>query len=433
MQNQTSPTFQFAQNEIDGGDGHIIIDTPIGDVSSSESQLTGEDAVSLLHDKYPELDHYLDQLNVSDDTSIQDILTSIQDLANNAGDTNTDVTTIEISTVNYGTLFIEQLADLTIPVAENDARIVIESYGKRLLDNIYTPGLDGLVHLDLREFVFDNTAIAMSDNRHNTGEDGYLEQDGSGLILEISVTHGSTTDQYELWVNAFRSEAVTKMSDIDRIDIPTDALIPLTIFRENDLHNASVNVHLVSAGRRTFLHTGYIGDGDGYLVTTDIPVSRLPYRMGEPFYLEFKIQTGKTWISSGWVYSYKTVRTPIYRVTNAPAQQYLFLNDYGHFDIIPMHGTLTLAPEYDIENAFRTNAVERAKATKRTLYTQNTGALSRATAVALSELLLSRRIFHYTPGGALRRIVVEAPTVNISTKNSINTATFSWRYADNKQ
>lgn len=430
MQQHTNPTFQYAQNELDGGDGRIIIDTPIGDVSSSESQLTGEDAVAFIHDKHPELDGYLDQLNVSDDTSIQDILTDIQDLADAAGDTDTDTTTITISTVNYGTLFIEQLADLTIPISENDAHIVIESYGKTLLDNIYTPGLDGLVHLDLREFVYDNTAIAMSDHRNTPNHEGYLEQDGSGLLLEIAVTHGSTTDQYELWVNAFRSEAVEKMSDIDRIDIPTDALIPLTIYRENILANAPTSVFLVSAGRRLLLHNGTIGDGDGYLVTTDIPVSRLPYRLGEPFYLEFKVATNRYRRGHSYQYSYKTVRTPVYRVTRTAAQQYIFLNDYGHFDIIPMHGALTLAPEYDIENAFRSNSVERARATKHTLYTQNTGPLSRVTAVMLSSLLLSRRIFHYSPGGSLRRIVIEAPTVNISTNNSINTATFSWRYAD---
>lgn len=408
--------------------------TSIRDVSTTESSLTGDDAVELILDKDPSLEKYIDRVTFDDTTPIQEILEQIQEIANSDGDEGTDTSSIELSNANEGHLFLEQVADLTIPVSENDARIVITSNGNTLLDNIYTPSLDGLVHLDLREFIYDNTAIVIPGHYADPDNDSYMEQEASGLFLEISVTHGSTTDNYEFWVNAFRSEALSKISDVDRIDIPTNAIIPLSLYRDNKIDNALYHIYLVSGSRRQHLYRGYIGSGDGYLVNTDILVSRLPYRMGEPFFLEFIVAVKRDWGPHNQInYTLRTIRTPIYRVTPAEAEQYIFLNEYGHFDIIPMHGSLTLTPEYDIQNAFRSLGVERAKATMHPLYTQNTGNLTRATAVALASLLLSRRIYHYTPGGTIRRIVVESPTLSISAKNSINTATFSWRYADNKQ
>ena len=430
---QETNSFQTATHEM-YIDGEGQQSTSISDVSTPESSLKGEDAVELILDKDPSLGKYIDRVIFDDTTTIQDILEQIQDIADSDGDENTDTSSIELSNANEGHLFIEQVADLTIPVSENDARIVIMSNGNTLLDNIYTPSLDGLVHLDLREFIYDNTAIVIPGHYTDPDNDNYMEQEASGLFLEISVTHGSTTDNYELWVNAFRSEALSRMSDVDRIDIPTDAIIPLSLYRDNNLSNAPFDIYLVSGSRRQRIYEGHIGDGDGYLVNTDIPVSRLPYRMGEPFFLEFVVAVNYTRDQYNQRhYTWRTVRTPIYRVTPAEAEQYIFLNDYGHFDIIPMHGSLTLTPEYDIQNAFRSLGVERAKATMHPLYTQNTGNLTRATAVALASLLLSRRIYHYAPGGSIRRIVVESPTLSISAKNSINTATFSWRYADNKQ
>lgn len=402
--------------------------TFIDSVSESSADKTGEAAAIEIIRQKPELEDAIRAIDITDDMDIQDILDSLPD--------DVDASGVSISDTREGHLFIEQLADLAIPAVE-DAHVVIESYGMPLLDNIYTPGLDGYIHLDLRELVLECTDIMLSDHRNATGEDykTYMDQEDSGTLLDITVTHGDKTDNYEFWVNSFTAEAVQKMSDIDRIDIPTDALIPLTIYRENYLANAPVKVFLVTATRRILLHEGAIGDGDGYLISTDVPVSRIPYRMNEPFYLEFRIATKYSDTlrrsSASRTYDWKTVRTPVYRVTPATAQQYLFLNDYGHFDIIAMTGAMVLTPEYELENSFRTNSVERAKATRRARYTQNSGPLSRQTATVLSQLLLSRKIYVYTPGTEPRRIVIEEPAASISSHNPVNTITFAWRYAEN--
>lgn len=417
-------------------DSDPVRPTDISDVAQSEAELTGGDAMDFILQLHPEWEDYIVQLDPADDTSIADILGSIQDLADNAGDDSVDVSEVDLSTTREGTLFFEQVSDLAIPATE-DTRIVIESYGETLLDNIYTPGLDGFIHLDLREFVHENTMVNLPGHRDAEGDDyqAYMTQDGSGLYLQIIATHGATTDRYEFWVNSFRSEAVTRMSDIDRIDIPTDALIPLTVFREMNLGSAPVEVFLVTATRRLHLHDGIVADdGDGYLVSTDVPVSRIPYRMNEPFYLEFRIATGRDYEHetdpAQPVYLRKVVKTPVYRVTPAPAHQYLFLNDYGHYDILPMSGALGLTPEYELENAFRSHSVERAKATCRMLYTQNSGPLTRQAATVLSQLLLSRVIYFYVPGSDPCRIVIENPSVSIADDKPFNTASFSWRYAE---
>lgn len=414
-------------------DGYIPYNDPVettdlDSVSTPETELTGEDAVNLIRRRKPEWLPYLESITYTPTTPITDILDDIQDLADADGDETVDTGTIELSDEMSAHLFIEQLADIAIPTT-GDTRITIVNSERPLLDNIYTPGLDGSIHLDLREFILENTAIGLSAHRDAEGTDyqTYYEQEGSGLSMEITALCGAVTHTYYIWANAFRAATLSRMSDIDRIDIPADALIPLSVFRENEMRNAPVEVYMVTATRRIHLHDGYIGDGDGYLISTDVPVSRIPYRPGEPFCLEFRICTE---VSSGTTFKWRTVRTPVYRVTSGRMQQYLFLNDYGNYDLVPMSGSLNFTPEYDLENAFRTYAVERAKAQRHPLYVQNSGPLSKQTATALSALLLSRRIYIYTPGEAPRRIVIENPSVDISTHNPINTVTFSWRYAE---
>lgn len=407
--------------------------TNITSESSSESSAKGDAAAAIIIEKKPAWGQYLDHVTITPDKPITDILDEIQDLADADGDETVDTGTIELSDEMYATLFFQQLGDLTIP-ATADTRITITSDGQTLLDNIYAPGLDGSIHLDLRELVHENTAIGLPSHRDAEGDDyqTYYEQEGSGLQMDITTQQGVTTQVFHIWANAFRSEVLDRMSDIDSIDIPADALIPLSVFRDNNLSNAPVRVFLVSATRRVHLHDGAIGDGDGYLITTDVPVSRIPYRPGERFFLEFEIATDRKPGSdpADGLYIWRTVRTPVYRVTPAPAHQYLFLNDYGNYDLVPMSGALTLAPEYETENAFRTYTVERAKATRRPLYTQNSGPLSRQAATVLSSLLLSRRIYYYEPGSAPRLIVIENPSVSISDNNPVNTVTFSWRPAE---
>ena len=94
-----------------------------------------------------------------------------------------------------------------------------------------------------------------------------------------------------------------------------------------------------------------------------------------------------------------------------------------------MSGAKTFTPEYDIENASRSYSIEKVSSTKQNLWTQNTGPQTIDTLTALSELLLSPEIFHYIPGKSLRRIVVESPSLVVNSRNSIHTASFSWRYA----
>jgi len=400
----------------------------INEVSTSEATATGTAAEEIILDVYPEAAVYLERIDTTDKTTVQ-ILTEIQTIADEENDDSIDVSTVDISEVHYGHLFIEEVADLTIQTAVR-ARITISADGTPMLDNIYTPGMDGLIHLDLRDLILYYTGIPLPE----LGDDveRYLDPEESGVYLTIAVTHAdNSSDEYELWVNAFKRDLLEKMSDFDRIDLPADARIPMAVYRDNNLSNAPVNVTFVSASRRQLLHTGAIGDGDGFLVSADVPVSLLPYRQGEPFYLEFEIATERIY-ENGAAAGYVTrkVRTPVYRVTGQPAELYFFLNDYGNYDVIAMTGKLSAAPEFEIENAFRTSSIERVKATRKGVYTQNSGPLSRESVVVLSSLLLSRRIFYYVPGAGSRRIVIENPSVNLASSQSINTVTFSWRYAD---
>ena len=425
MINTNTPIFPETVTRGIAVDGEVQT-IAINEVSASETTVTGADAVEVVKEKYPDVLPYIDRITVTDTTTAADILQDIQDMADEEGDDSIDTSTVSLSSVHYGHLFIEDVADLTIQT-DTRARVTITADGTPILDCFYVPGLDGLIHLDLRDLVLYYTDIPLP-----TGEAQHLAPEESGLYLTINVTHDSgATDEYELWVNAFRRDIIGKMSDLDYIEIPEDAHIPMAVYRDNNLNNAPVTVTFVSASRRKKLHEGSIADGDGYLLSADVPVSSIPYRKGEPFYIELEISTENIFEDGAPVgYKTRTVRTPVYRVTGRPAEVYYFLNDYGSYDIIAMTGKLSAAPEFEMENAFRSTSIETVKATKNNKYTQNSGYLSIETVKALSSLLLSRKIYYCVPGHAARRIVIEAPSINLATSQSINTATFSWRYAD---
>ena len=417
--------FQNAINEMCYEDDTQT--TNVENTTTSEASAKGEYAVDILIAKDDRLRPYIELIDTEGKTTTE-ILDEITTIIEEEEEPTIDTSAIKLSTVNYGHLYIDEVGDITIATTVR-AEIIIEADSETILDDMYEAGLDGNIHLDLRELILSHTDIALPEVPDDNSA-YYDEQESSKYQLDITVKHydGSIVS-YVLLINSFKESISEKMSDLDRIDIPDSAIIPISLYRDNNLNNAPVTVSFVTALRRMEFMTMAIGDGDSSLISFAIPLSKIPYRPMEPFYLEFKIAVDRN-NNVFPPYNFRTVRTPVYRVTNQEAEMYFFLNDYGNYDLVAMTGSMSARPEFDIENAFRSLSIEKVRGTKKNLYNQNTGPLSRKNLATLSELLLSRKIFRYEPATGFRRIVVENPSVNLKTNQSINTATFSWRYAD---
>lgn len=379
-------------------------------------------------------------MDASDYSSASEFLTALNDLITDTGGSEED--TIQLIPDTYtGDLYFDELKDLAIP-ATSYAQVTIQVNDADVLDNIYQPGFDGMIHLDLQELIREHsgiflpTAIPGSDLFDDNGD---LMQKHAHISLVITANFPLLTQatRYSFGVFAFDKDATKRMTDIDRMSIPEDYLMPLSLHLTAPMHaNPITTAFLEDTAHRIQLNSGQPGEsredmGDIFLVARDIPVAAIPYRKDTPFRIVLSTsynrprQVGRPVVNGN-----QTLYSPVFTVVNGQFEQYLFLNKYGHYDNIAMSGALTFTPEYNIENAHRSYVIDRVKGVKNNLWTQNTGPLSKTTMNVLSELLLSPFIYRYVPGESLRRIVTESPTLTISNKQSINTATFSWRYAE---
>jgi len=376
-------------------------------------------------------------MDASDYSSTSEFLTALNDLITDTGGSEED--TIQLIPNTYtGDLYFDELKDLAIP-ATSYAQVTIQVNDADVLDNIYQPGFDGMIHLDLQELIREHsgiflpTAIPGSDLFDGNGD---LMQKHAHISLVITANFPllAQAARYSFGVFAFDKDAAKRMTDIDRMSIPEDYLMPLSLHLTSLMHaNPITTAFLEDTAHRIRLNSGHPGEdredmGDIFLVARDIPVAAIPYRKDTPFRItryNRPRQVGRPVVNGN-----QTLYSPVFTVVNGQFEQYLFLNKYGHYDNIAMSGALTFTPEYDIENAHRSYVIDRVKGVKNNLWTQNTGPLSKTTMNVLSELLLSPFIYRYVPGESLRRIVIESPTLTISNRQSINTATFSWRYAE---
>lgn len=441
-----SSQFQLDQRYETGEDGVIIhtggSTTTISNETVTQASETDTDELTeLILETRPEIsDLIIDWKNNNANGSSSDLLDYLNSLEEDGDD---DPETIVITNTYTKTLFFEQLRDIAFEV-EGDVRIFITMNGSTVLDNIYTPSFDGLVHLDLQDLVRDNTVNYLSSicpDEDLVLDSGFVAQLYAHSRLYVRVTHaaGNVFDDYYFTVCGFESGAEEKCTDIDFLRIPRNYLLPLSTYMETAAQPYSdVFLYLESGQRQQLLGSvekpfhpseDYT-PGNALIFSKDIPISAVPARSDEQFRLSL-VSDGtrpQTNHLEGATF-HRKISSPVLKICPGEFQQYIFLNKYGHYDNIPMSGAKTYAPEYDIENADRSYSVQKVRSTKREVYTQNTGPQTRATLEALAELLLSPEIFHYIPGKSIHRIVVENPTLTINSKNSINSATFSWRYA----
>lgn len=123
------------------------------------------------------------------------------------------------------------------------------------------------------------------------------------------------------------------------------------------------------------------------------------------------------------------VSSPLFVFSDAHFEQYLFRNRFGGFDNIPMSGARKLIPEYTFGTGVIGGSFVGTDRTGNRFFSQDTGYLSRQTMEILSELILSGDIYHLDKG-IFRRIVITESTADLSSADTIHSASFTYRYSD---
>ena len=339
---------------------------------------------------------------------------------------------------------LEDLADLVIPNVSATAAstVTITSDGVTLISDKYYGDTANELHLDLRDLVRENTYLPVPGLNQNedgiyTGDDSVHYEAGGSIYLRIAVSGAGSSRYWFFRAFPFSFFPMRKPSNciytpsIDEVRIPKNALIPISNFHMELSEHATrpFTVRFVSATKNELVENFPIGAGmDGMnagMVSCLLKLEDLPYTPGEPFYLVCEYVIGTLT---------KRVTSPVYVPSMEEMEQYAFLNSSGIYDLIPMSGALRDIPEYEIEVLQHSSGFEKVSGNSADLHEQNTGPLTYAAAKAMATLLLSNMAYHYDQSrGYWRRVVIEAPSVDIARHSGVYSFTFTWRYADNDE
>lgn len=140
-------------------------------------------------------------------------------------------------------------------------------------------------------------------------------------------------------------------------------------------------------------------------------------RIKEPFRLRY---TG---------YDGSVTESPLLIPTAGSFEQYLFENEKGGFDNVPMSGEVTYDPSIEFEKGTFHSGVRQTKSTRSDIFKQNSGFLDRATVDALARLMTSPNIYHLKDG-IWKRIVLTESSLSLSKMNSLHSITFTYTYSE---
>lgn len=290
-----------------------------------------------------------------------------------------------------------------------------------IFSRTFYPGLGNVIDLDVREDLADRMSLVNLSGPHVPEANSFMYLTLSCGSANVSF-FATIQEDYPLWT----------LSDVDAVAVDAGTTLRLAMNNpqtgpadpenivDGGTEEDSADVFVLTRRGKEFVSTEtFTGVLRQPVLETRFDVSSLPVRMGEPFRLVF-----------GDIEDVGTpAPSPVYVLKQGRAEQYLFRNRYGAFDVLPMFGGLSFAPDFSIASGSYADSRFRLQGDVDEAYVQNTGYLSRRTMAALSSLLLSRQIYHKVDG-VWRQIIVEETDLSLSFKESLHSCTFKFRYAD---
>lgn len=209
---------------------------------------------------------------------------------------------------------------------------------------------------------------------------------------------------YNFTLYGFDRRALDILSDIDYLRVPEDYILPLTTIGFGE----SEATWKLSTDGATLMRGSFPKTSEPYTLFLNIPDSSKPLRP--------TITLGD-----------KTLYGPTLKPSPGKFEQYLFANEYGGFDNIPMDGKLEFLPEFEFETGVLSGSKIMTSSDRTDKWKQNSGFLTSATIKALGKLLTSRHIWHLVEG-AWKRIVIVSCDLSHNSHDSLHSITFEYKY-----
>lgn len=230
------------------------------------------------------------------------------------------------------------------------------------------------------------------------------------MRLDLTITVDST--DYSFTVNAFSRDALTKISDIDHLDIPLDdIMLPLTV------HTLAEEM-IISCESATDKEVISVEDCSNIYKSLSSKNVYLPLT-DRPFRIRFSTADGQSLVS------------PSYRHVPGKFERFLFLNRFGALEYFPMAGDLQLTTDYQFEvTRIGTLHNSRVKTSENT-FLQHTGPITRKAAKALASMLATGYGYHYLESDAdWHRIVITEANLSLKRNDTVHKQSFSFHYAE---
>ena len=274
-----------------------------------------------------------------------------------------------------------------------------------LIDGYYFPDFSGRISLDFRDVLKRLIDIEPCDGKTNSPKQIRWEFGELQALTMISLCS---------------SMVKSEISDIDYLAVPEKAKLGLTWFLPE---NYSSSVVLIQGSHSYTVRSDQNAAAESSLASEDLMLSELPVRPGIPFRFVVRLTSA---VDDEPELIYKS---PVYEIINREFQQFAFADRFGGYTFIPMSGALELSAEYSFENARYHTGNARVSGSGTPAFMQYTGGLTRKSAAALSDLLLSDRIYHLV-GEKWCRILIEDADIAFQTVDSLHYGSFSFRYMD---
>ena len=236
---------------------------------------------------------------------------------------------MNIESLQNQIVYLEDMDGLTTTGSiDSPTRITLsETDGDTILSTIHYADFSGIITLDLADILRELVEPTIPSDEW----DNYANQ-----VLSLSIRIATTTwaQTYSFTLYCCSRDAETQMTDIDQLDIPSDAGIPITIRASGK----ETKLYLETADNLEELSTETTRNGVGFAQKMIYIFGDQP--LGKPFRICAETSRGLEPLVR---------KSPIYRPMPGQFELYLFRNRFGALELFPMSGTLELNPQYKFE------------------------------------------------------------------------------------
>ena len=269
----------------------------------------------------------------------------------------------------------------------------------------------GFVNIDLRDVFAESNII------HFPSPYIFVSMDN---CLEFNVSINNIPEQEPFYFHFYSETSKLFLSEIKELYIPKNYLLPLCLHQqllqdlEIHIFDSETNIPISVSDREKQEALNRPGTK-----TRLYDISKIPL-LGNSFEIAVNYS------------GQKSPHSTIFHVVPFAFEQYIFKNEFGGWDNVPMNGKRIFHPEYTFSSGVYGNKLIPTNRNVKETFTQYTGPMDRYTIFVLSRLLSSSDIYHLK-NGEWKRIVIKNCECSVNSEENIHNLSFTYQYVEKIQ